>query len=98
MKVCFHPMLLYAFKYFLLATDLAETVMEPLLRRKCYSKFSNFYLHAMLFDDAVDFKQKEGMILRSSQPIDSTAFMWVQFDLQLIEVRQKGNGVNEKIV
>ncbi|MEI7897490.1 MAG: adenylate/guanylate cyclase domain-containing protein [bacterium] len=78
-----------AYRYYLKATDIADKTADQQLLGKCYSRLSEFYRDALLFDDAIEFKQKQLRIIKSSVPIDSVELMWAQYGLQLIDLRLK---------
>ena len=87
-----------AFRNFLIARHMAEGIGDPGLLKKCYAQLSRFYNFNKLFDDAIENKQKEGTIILHTTPVDSTALMWIQLELQLIDVLQKSSGLNEQSV
>ncbi|MFZ4520547.1 MAG: adenylate/guanylate cyclase domain-containing protein [Bacteroidales bacterium] len=83
-----------AFRNYLYAADQAEKSGDSALMLKCYFELSRFYNDNNLFDEALEYKQREGEIIRNMKPIDSVAYMWVQFHWQFIIVRQKKGGIN----
>ncbi|MCX6303991.1 MAG: hypothetical protein NT040_03395 [Bacteroidetes bacterium] len=87
-----------AFRNYLNAVNIAGEAMDPLLLRKCYSQFSAFYRDAMMYDEAIDYKQKEGKIILGEHPVDSVALMWAQCDLHLVSLRYQNNSLNEDSV
>jgi class 3 adenylate cyclase len=86
------------FRYYYFATNLAEQIMDPSLLRKCYSKLSTYYRDKMLYDEAIEFKNKERKVILSVHPVDSMALMWSQCELQLIEVRHRNRSFNEQLI
>ncbi len=84
-----------AIRNFLRGKELAEKCGNPRLLIKCYSPLSGFYNDNNMFDDALEWKLKQGILILTNRPVDSTALMWVQLDVQLIHVRQ-GLGLNEQ--
>jgi class 3 adenylate cyclase len=85
-----------AFRNYLIAMDMAGVDMDPLLLRKCYAKLSGFYRDAMLFDDAIECKEKEGQLIENLRPPDSAALMWAQYEMQLINIIQVNHPLNEQ--
>ena len=78
-----------AFMNFLAMKDLAEKIGDPGMLRKCYGELSRFYYDNSMFDDAIDYKRKEGAFILNKKPVDSVAYMWIQVGLQMIDVQQK---------
>ena len=87
-----------AFRNFLIAKNMAEKIGLPRLIIKCYSQLSRFYNFNKLFDDAIEYKLREGRLIQDQIPVDSVALMWLQYDLQLIDVRQKTKQLNEQSI
>ncbi len=86
-----------AFRAYLNAVYLAEKMENNPLLIKCYSCLSEFYRSNKMSDKAIFYKLKQGDLIRSVSPVDSTALMWTLCDLQGIEVN--GNTeLNEKNV
>ena len=78
--------------------EMAEMIGDPGMLRKCYSELSKFYHDNNLFDDAIEYKEKEGHLILNTRPIDSIALMWIQVGLQLIDIQQKNIVLNEQKV
>jgi class 3 adenylate cyclase len=87
-----------AFRNYLHAMDMAGKIKDPGLLRKCYFQLSLFYRDAKLYDEAYDFKQKEIRIIREVLPLDSTTLMWACYEMQVIALRQKNEGLKEDSV
>ncbi len=87
-----------AFKNFLVAREMAENIGDPTLLKKCYSQLSRFYNDNKLFEDAVEYKNKEVKIILVNKPVDSVALMWAKLYKQFIRVRQKKGGLPEQSV
>lgn len=80
-----------AFKNYLVALDIAGNTGDRERIRKCLSRLSVFCREAMLFDEAVEFRNKEIRIVRETLPVDSAALMWSRHELHLIALRQKSD-------
>ncbi len=93
----FKNQMVEAYQNYFIATDMAEKIGDRALLEKCYRQMSKFYSDNKLFDDAIEFNQKRSTIILKAKPIDSVALMWINLDLQFIEVRQH-IGLNVKNV
>jgi class 3 adenylate cyclase len=89
---------LEAFRNFQNARERAEKIGDSALLRKCNSELFRFYYYNNLFDDAINCKRKEGLSILNAEPVDSVAYMWTIYDLQLADVRQKNGCINEQTV
>ncbi|MEI7661390.1 MAG: adenylate/guanylate cyclase domain-containing protein [Bacteroidota bacterium] len=86
-----------AIRNYLIARERAEKTGDPTLLIKCFAQLSRFYNDIKFFEDAIKTKQEEHEILVTLKPVDSTALMWIQYEMQLVYVRQK-SGLNEQSV
>lgn len=84
-----------AFRNYLNATELAERKKKPDLLIKCYSQLSHFYNLCKISDQAAHYKLKENDLLLKAKPVDSVALMWIQYDLQVIDLNSNNNRLNE---
>ena len=87
---------LEALKTYIKALDLAERMNKPELLKKCYHVLSNFYSRAKLFNKAVEFKDRESILVRNIRPVDSMALMWIQYDRLTIDISNNNNRLIEK--
>jgi class 3 adenylate cyclase len=85
-----------AFRSFLLTKDLAEKIGDAALNQKFYAELFTFYNDNRFFDDAIECKRMEGMSILARKPVDSVALKWIQYDLQLVDLRQMSQGLTER--
>ena len=87
-----------ALNNYLSALKLAEEINNKILIRKCYAQLSDFYSLIKTFDKAIEYKQKQQIILlASTHPIDSVELMWTENQKQTIFGRYN-NFLNKKNV
>lgn len=84
-----------AFRNYLLATKIARQGRNQSLLKECYSRLADFYLNTKLYRKAADYKLKEAKLIAGAAPIDSLALMWVQHDLQVINLEGDETRINE---
>ncbi len=68
-----------ALKQYLEAYDLAVSQRDTTLMIKCCSTASAFYLRNTLFEQSLEYKSQEEQLVRTVNPNDSTALMWILF-------------------
>lgn len=73
-----------AFEYFLRAKEESDSIRDVPLLRQTYSILSEFFLHLKLFDRALGIKAIEDSLIRGTQPLDSLALMWYNYELQVL--------------
>jgi len=83
-----------AFRNYLNATALAEKLRNTNLQKKCYSQLSGFYNLNKMYDKAISYKLKQVNLILKSSPVDSTEYMWAQYDLQAINLNSNNNRLN----
>ena len=86
------------FTNFLTAREIAEKTGNLRLLQKCYAQLYEFYKYNKMHDEAIESKRKEGAIIQRFNPVDSAALIWIQYDLQLIDIRQEDCVINEQNV
>ena len=84
-----------AFRNYLNAVSLSERIRDQKLQIKCYSLLSNFYNFSKLYDKATHYKLLQQNLIKSTTPIDSTALMWTEYDLQVIDINSNNNQLYE---
>ncbi|MBK7028768.1 MAG: hypothetical protein IPH45_06005 [Bacteroidales bacterium] len=84
-----------AFRNYLNAVGIAESVHNDNLLKKCYSELSGFFNLSKIYDKASYYKIKESTILENEVPVDSLALMWTYHDLQVIDVNSNNNRLHE---
>lgn len=83
-----------SFRNYLNATSLAEKMEFGELKMKCYSQLAGFYNMNKVFDKAILYKLRQVEIILHTQPVDSAALMWAQYDLQAININSNNNSLN----
>ena len=74
-----------AFHNYFSAQKLAEKINDKKLLNKCYELFSDFYNEIKTFDKAIEYKQKQQvLILANVHPVDSVDLMWTVFKMHVI--------------
>jgi class 3 adenylate cyclase len=70
------------------AQKLAEEINDKPLLKKCYSRLSDFYTLIKTFSKAIEYKQKQQVIvLADTYPVDSAELMWTQSQKHGINLR-----------
>ncbi|MCX6272298.1 MAG: hypothetical protein NTU44_13990 [Bacteroidetes bacterium] len=87
--------LIEAFKNYLQALNIAENQRNRRLLAECYKSLSEFYKRRKNFDKAIEYKLKQGDLIKSFSPVDSLALMWIQFELESININSRRD-VNER--
>jgi len=87
-----------AFRNYFNATSLAEKINDRPLLIRCYSQLSGFYNYNKLYDKAALYKLRQADLIRKILPVDSVALMWIQYDLQVIDITSNDNKLNLKNV
>jgi hypothetical protein len=83
-----------AFRNYLNASAIAEKLQNTDLLKQCYAQLSGFYNLNKLYDKAITYKLKQVDLILKSQPVDSTEYMWAQYDLQAINLNSNNNRLN----
>ncbi len=84
-----------AFRNYLNAMTLADRIKNPGLQKECYSRLSNFYNFSKLYDKATHYKLLQRELITHTTPVDSIALMWVEYDLQVIDLNSNNNQLYE---
>ena len=85
-----------AFRHYLRALNIAEISGNVRVIMNCYDHLSSFYSSTRLLDDAIECKMKEALIIQGIKPVDSTALMWTQYNLNGFKVLQHRTDLNEQ--
>jgi len=86
--------LLEAFRNYLQAMNIGENKEDHVVLDHACKAISRFYNLNKDFDNAIKFKLKQLELLNKSQPLDSLAYMWLQFELEEISYNARKT-VNE---
>ena len=90
--------MLDALDNYLNAQKLSEEIKDSRLLKKCYLQLSDFYCLIKTFDKAVEYKQKQQVILLAvGHTVDSTELMWTKNQKHIIFSRNN-NLLDEKNV
>ena len=84
-----------AFKNYLNAASLADRTKNTKLQIECYSRLSNFYNFNKLYSKATHYKLLQRDVIKNIKPVDSVAFMWTEYDLQVIDINSNNNQLYE---
>ncbi|MEI7726172.1 MAG: hypothetical protein WCK09_13775 [Bacteroidota bacterium] len=84
-----------AFKNYLNAASLADRTKNTKLQIECYSRLSNFYNFNKLYSKATHYKLLQRDVIKNTKPVDSVAFMWTEYDLQVIDINSNNNQLYE---
>ncbi|MEI7662175.1 MAG: hypothetical protein WCK34_08255 [Bacteroidota bacterium] len=85
-----------AFRNYMTASNLAEKGNKHELLETCYDRLSNFYNFNRLYNKATRYKLMQLDLVRKQRPSDSVALMWIEYDLQVIDLNSNNNRLNEK--
>jgi len=87
-----------AFNNYLSAQKLSENINDKGLLKKCYGQLSDFYNLIKTFDKAIEYKQKQQVILLSDEhPVDSAELMWSCFKMHVILSRYNNLLIDKNI-
>ena len=84
-----------AFRNYLNAVSLSERITNRKLQGNSYSRLSNFYNFNRLYNKATHYKLLQRQLIQNTKPLDSVAFMWTEYDLQVIDVNSNNNQLYE---
>ncbi len=84
-----------AFRNFISASTLAEKELNTGLMLKSYDRLSGFYNYNKFFTKATRYKLKQRELVLKQKPVDSVALMWIEYDLQVIDINSDNNRLNE---
>jgi hypothetical protein len=84
-----------AFRNYLNAVGLAERIKHFKLRGECYSRLSNFYNFNKLSSKATQYKLLQRDLILHTKPVDSLAYFWTEYDLQVIDINSNNNRMYE---
>jgi class 3 adenylate cyclase len=74
-----------ALNNYLLAQKLSEEINDKNLLKKCFAQLSDFYNRIKTFDKAIEYKQKQQVILLAyTHPVDSVELMWTKNEKDVI--------------
>ena len=85
-----------AFRNYITASNLAEKEKNSELLKKCYDRLSNFYNFNKLYNKATRYKLMQRELILKEVPADSTALMWIEYDLQVIDINSNNNRLDER--
>jgi hypothetical protein len=80
-----------AFRNYLNALSLAQRTHDDELKRMCYSRLSKFYNFSKIYTKATHYKLLERELILAQKPVDSVAYFWSEFDLQVIDLNSNNN-------
>lgn len=82
------------FRNYLNALYLAEKLNDQDLLKSCYWHLARYFNLNKYLDKALEYKMKEAQLLLGQSPVDSTALMWVQVELEEIMFNSNNNELN----
>ena len=85
-----------AFRNYITASNLAEKDNDREVLKLCYERLSSFYNFNKLYNKATKYKLMERDLVTGKHPVDSVALMWIEYDLQAIDINSNNNQLNEK--
>ena len=85
-----------AFRNYITASNLAEKENYPEVLKQCYDRLSGFYNLTKLYIKATRYKLMQRDLVVRKLPVDSIALMWIEYDLQVIDMNADNNRMNEK--
>jgi len=85
-----------AFRNYLLASKTAKRLNEKPLMLRCYGQLSDFFLSTGMFQKAANYKLIEQELILDRQPVDSLALMWIDYDLQVINLNSNNPVINDR--
>ncbi|MCX6304993.1 MAG: hypothetical protein NT040_08495 [Bacteroidetes bacterium] len=85
-----------AFRNYLNAVGLAERMNDARLLGECYSRLSSFYSFNKLFGKANHYKLLQRDLVLKANPVDSVALMWIEYDLQVVDISSDNNQLYER--
>ena len=85
-----------AFRNYITACSLAETENNDNLLLACYDRLSSFYNFNKLYNKATRYKLMQRELIKKKLPVDSVAFMWTEYELQVIDINSNNNRLNER--
>jgi len=83
-----------AFRNYLNAVAIAERTNNPKLKIACYTRLAGFYNVTKLYNKSVQYKILQQSLVKQEKPVDSTAFMWIEYDLQVTDIKS-GNQLSQ---
>ncbi len=87
-----------AFRNYISAVTLAEKLPDDRLSDDCYADLSRFYSLSKLRSQAIRYARKRQELILGRRPVDSAAYMWTLYDLQVIDMNAGGGPVNYREV
>ncbi len=87
-----------AFRNYISAVTLAEKLSENRLLDDCYADLSRFYSLSKLRGQATRYALKRQEMILGRKPVDSAAFMWTVYDLQVIDLNAGIGDINGREV
>ena len=84
-----------AFRNYINAANIAEKMKKPAILTDTYNALSAFYNFNKIYNKATRYKLMNRDLILRQNPVDSTALMWTEYDLQVIDVTSGNNMVNE---
>ncbi len=85
-----------AFRNYMTASSLAEKENNNNLLTACYDRLSSFYNFNKLYTKATRYKLMQRDLVNKKLPVDSVALMWIEYDLQEIDIKSNNDLLNEK--
>lgn len=84
-----------AFRNYINASSIAEKTNIRALLISTYACLSDFYNFNKLYGKAARYKLMQRDLLAKQQPVDSIAVMWIEYDLQVIDINSNDNRLTE---
>lgn len=94
-SLAFRDRKIQAYRNYLMAKAIAEKTGNPRLLKKCHARLYTFYQYYKLYDEALESKRHEGFLVLTMKPVDSTALMWIRYEMYSIDVALKNGGPSE---
>ncbi len=85
-----------AFRNYITASNIAEKEHNPALLKDCYDRLSSFYNFNKLYNKATRYKLMQRNLVLKGHPADSAALMWIEYDLQVIDINSNNNHPDER--
>jgi tetratricopeptide (TPR) repeat protein len=89
---------IHAFRNYLNGIQIAEKLHHPGLLGAGYSDLSKFYLSIKSYSKARHYNLKKQEVILQEYPVDSVAFFWNLYELQVIDMESGVIPVNEVVV
>ncbi len=87
-----------AFRNFLNASQIAEKLNYKQLLEESYDDLSKFYRLNKLYPNAMQYNLKRQELILKTNPVDSVAYYWNLYEMQVIEISSGEALINENVV